>query len=161
MSVRRTILAVVALGAGLGLAGCTDFDMPEWFGSKKPLPGERRAVFPEGVPGITQGVPPEYRKGAQQSPDAQAVAEPEVKPEPPKPKPRPPRAATPRPIQQPAQAQPAQPAQARPAPQAQQSGSAPWPAPQQQQAAPWPSQSPQTAQPAQPAWPTPGNTTAR
>ena len=25
--------------------------------SKKPLPGERRAVFPEGVPGVQQGVP--------------------------------------------------------------------------------------------------------
>ena len=159
MSVRRNIVMVVLLGAALGGAGCTEIDMPDFFGSKKPLPGERRAVFPEGVPGVTQGVPPEYRKGGQ--PDAQAIVEPEVKPAPPKPRPQ--RAATPRPIQQPPQAQQAQPAQARPAPQAQQSGSAPWPAPQsqQQQAAPWPSSSPQTAQPAQPAWPSPGTSTTR
>jgi hypothetical protein len=27
--------------------------------NKKPLPGDRRAVFPEGVPGVQQGVPAE------------------------------------------------------------------------------------------------------
>ena len=35
------------------------------FDNKKPLPGERRAVFPEGVPGVPQGVPPELVKGYQ------------------------------------------------------------------------------------------------
>src|SRR5262245_20838514 len=35
--------------------------------AKKPLPGERRAVFPEGVPGVQQGVPPELMRGNQQA----------------------------------------------------------------------------------------------
>ena len=34
-----------------------------WFNQKKPLPGERKAVFPEGVPGVPQGVPPEMVQG--------------------------------------------------------------------------------------------------
>ena len=37
---------------------------------KKPLPGERRAVFPEGVPGVPQGVPREMVKGYQPPPEA-------------------------------------------------------------------------------------------
>ncbi len=150
MSVHRSILTVLVLASGLGLAACADFDMPDFFGSKKPLPGERKAVFPEGVPGVTQGVPPEYRRGAQATPDAQAAPEPAPEPPKPKPAPKPKKVAAPKPAQQ----QPAQPSQ----PQAQQPG-APWPAPQQAQpAAPWPSQS---AQPAQPAWPAPGSTTTR
>src|SRR5215467_13404880 len=35
--------------------------------AKKPLPGERRAVFPEGVPGVQQGVPPELMRGNPQA----------------------------------------------------------------------------------------------
>src|SRR3954463_4685673 len=34
--------------------------------AKKPLPGERRAVFPEGVPGVQQGVPQDLVRGNQQ-----------------------------------------------------------------------------------------------
>jgi hypothetical protein len=33
--------------------------------STTPLKGERRAVFPEGVPGVPQGVPPDLVKGYQ------------------------------------------------------------------------------------------------
>jgi hypothetical protein len=50
--------------------------------SKKPLPGERRAVFPEGVPGVHQGVPPELLRGNQQAGDAQAQPPPAPAPEP-------------------------------------------------------------------------------
>src|ERR1700680_794120 len=67
------------------LAGCADFDMDKLdiFGlnEKKKLPGERKDVFPEGVPGVTQGVPPEYIKGnrpqadAAQTPEAQPAAQ--------------------------------------------------------------------------------------
>ncbi len=32
---------------------------------KKKLPGERKEMFPEGVPGVTQGIPPEYLKSNQ------------------------------------------------------------------------------------------------
>ena len=43
--------------------------------AKKPLPGERRAVFPEGVPGVQQGVPPELTRGNPQVEEAQAPPE--------------------------------------------------------------------------------------
>ena len=61
------------------LAGCEDFDMDKLdvFGlnKKKKLPGERKELFPEGVPGVTQGIPPEYLKENQPPPDtAQAPA---------------------------------------------------------------------------------------
>jgi hypothetical protein len=65
------ILTAVALAGHLVLAGCSTFDPIDMFqdwdllGSKKPLQGERRAVFPEGVPGVPQGVPPEMTKGYQ------------------------------------------------------------------------------------------------
>src|SRR5262245_48545545 len=62
----------------------TDFNP---FGtSKKPLPGERRAVFPEGVPGVQQGVPPELMR---QQANQQGVDAP--------PQPAPPPAAAPEP----------------------------------------------------------------
>jgi len=81
---RLVLLGIVAV-LSLALGGCetggfwdkansvsdrfndamTDFSP---FGtSKKPLPGERRAVFPEGVPGVQQGVPPELMRGNQQA----------------------------------------------------------------------------------------------
>jgi hypothetical protein len=44
--------------------------------AKKPLPGERRAVFPEGVPGVQQGVPPELMRSNQPGEEAQAAPEP-------------------------------------------------------------------------------------
>ena len=61
------------------LAGCADFDMDSLdifhLNEKKKLPGERKEVFPGGVPGVTQGIPPEYLKGNQQQADtAQAPA---------------------------------------------------------------------------------------
>ncbi len=36
---------------------------------KKKLPGERKDLFPGGVPGVTQGIPPEYMKGNQPPPE--------------------------------------------------------------------------------------------
>ncbi len=71
----RILTAMVVAGT-LVLGGCSSFDpvdmFHDWdlFGSKKPLPGERRAVFPEGVPGVPQGVPPEMVKGYQPPPEA-------------------------------------------------------------------------------------------
>ena len=37
--------------------------MLDWLDTKKKLPGERKPVFPEGVPGLEQGVPKELYKG--------------------------------------------------------------------------------------------------
>jgi len=70
----------------LTLAGCESFDLTNLIpDSKKKLPGERREVFPGGVPGVSQGVPPELTKGYQAPPetaaaDEQKAAEPEKKP---------------------------------------------------------------------------------
>ena len=94
------------------------FDM-EIFNTKKKLPGERKPVFPEGTPGVTQGVPQELVKGYQE-PGAEAKEAQAAAPKPPpaeaKPKPKPkvvakpkeestPTAVTVRPSQPPPQAQ--------------------------------------------------------
>jgi hypothetical protein len=68
----RTGLTIAALLSAVALAGCSDFDPIDKFQdldimatSKTPLKGERRPVFPSGVPGVPQGVPPEMVKGYQ------------------------------------------------------------------------------------------------
>jgi hypothetical protein len=165
------------------LAACEsvdDFDMDKLdiFGlnKKKPLPGERRDVFPGGVPGVTQGIPPEYLKSnvekqqaaeaaaateAQQAEAAKAAEEAQKKAaaaeEAAKPKPKPkPRAKLVRVPSRPPTQVTIQPTRAQPAQQA------PWPdanqqqpqQQQQQQSAP-----PQQGQQQDPAWnaaPAPG-----
>jgi hypothetical protein len=88
--VARAALTVSALSLGLLLAGCESFDPTnildlEIFNTKKKLPGERHPVFPEGTPGVPQGVPQELVKGYQAPPEEppQAAAAPvEAKPKP-------------------------------------------------------------------------------
>src|SRR5919204_1214042 len=81
----RVILSAAVLPLLFALAGCgtSSFwdsannvsdriqdalaDFSPFGTAKKPLPGERRAVFPEGVPGVQQGVPPELMRGHQQA----------------------------------------------------------------------------------------------
>jgi hypothetical protein len=171
--IHRLAMLAVLLAAGPVLAGCEDFDLDKLdvfhLGDKKKLPGERKELFPGGVPGVAQGVPPEYLKGYQPpadsananetlppaskvnpgDEDASAVLKPEAKTaavEPaaaPKPKPkRKPKAATAQ--RAPAQVtiQPAAPGQPAAAPRQQ----SPWPDPSQQQ------------QPAQSPWPNPNQT---
>jgi hypothetical protein len=126
-------------------------DPTEWmpddlFGTKKKLPGERRPVFPEGVPGVAHGVPPDLVKGAQ--PDADLMAadaadvaeqepappEPEPKPKPkakPKPKPKP-RVAKSAPVEQPTRPTPVRATPVSPRPPMQQqatTGGTQWPDP--------------------------------
>jgi hypothetical protein len=169
----RRSLTLVRLGSGLALAlviaGCTkggQFDPTEifssdMFDSKKKIQGTREPVFPNGVPGTTQGIPPDLVKGYQPPPEPTESAEQAPPEEKPKPKPRPKVASAP--------AQPKPPRSqitigrssspnadgAQPPPQ---SGGSPWPAaPQQSQAAsqqaagqsPWPA--PQQASPG--PWP--------
>jgi len=62
-AISRVMLATFVLSTGLMLAGCEDTKLMEMFDGKKKLPGDRRPVFPEGVPGVQQGVPPELMKG--------------------------------------------------------------------------------------------------
>jgi outer membrane biosynthesis protein TonB len=94
----RITLTVPALALGLALAGCESFDPTtvfemDFFNTKKKLPGERRAVFPEGTPGVPQGVPQELVKGYQappeQTPEAKQAATQQAEPAETKPKPKP------------------------------------------------------------------------
>ena len=156
MRVARGIaLMLLLLPLGGMLAGCDSLDTFQIFDSKKKLPGERQPVFPNGVPGVTQGIPPELVKGYQEQPQpdpaaaaAAATAE-KIDPPKPEPKPKPRKVAAPRP---PAPAaQPAAPATA-----AQPAAAAPWPGqqPTQPAQAPWPGQQQPAPAPA-PAWPAP------
>ncbi len=144
--VRGFMLALVLLGLGGVLAGCESIENFQFWDTKKKLPGERKPVFPDGVPGVTQGIPPDLMKGYQEpqqpavDPAAAAAQESAEKIEPkPEPKPKPKPKVAQRPPHAPAAQQP-QPAQDAPQPQPTQ---APWPGAQpqaQQQTAPWPSQ---------------------
>jgi hypothetical protein len=52
-------------------------DLLDFLDTKKKLPGDRKPVFPEGVPGLQQGVPKElYRGNVEQQQDNVAVAPP-------------------------------------------------------------------------------------
>lgn len=73
----RLIAAAVLIAFTGVLGGCSSFDpsdLLDFLDTKKKLPGERKPVFPEGVPGLEQGVPKELYKGAQQQQDANAPA---------------------------------------------------------------------------------------
>ncbi|EJN15304.1 hypothetical protein PMI42_01104 [Bradyrhizobium sp. YR681] len=112
----RLIAAIVLIAFTGVLGGCSGFDpsdMLDFLDTKKKLPGDRKPVFPEGVPGLEQGVPREMYKGAaQQQPDpnAPAVAALPAEPAPPEPakkgakakKSRPPAAAAAAPAEAPA-----------------------------------------------------------
>lgn len=89
---RSRIVTAAALALTLALAGCDSFDPLDKLSeldimgtSKKPLPGERRPVFDQGVPGVPQGVPPEMVKGYQppaEAPPPVVEAKPEKRPKP-------------------------------------------------------------------------------
>lgn len=159
---RRHIYAATALTLGLALGGCGSFDPIDKFqdwdllgGSKKPLQGERRAVFPEGTPGVPQGVPPEMMKGYQPpaEPTAEVVEE--------KPKPQPQKRAKVEPAKPRPPRQAARPAQQQPQQQQQDPAQQPWSAPPQQQTqSAWPDPPQQQTQQAWPA-PAPARTPAQ
>ena len=118
---RRIVLIVSLLVFELTLSACSTFDPTEWFNSKKPLPGERKAVFHEGVPGVPEGVPADLVQGY--VPPTEPVPEPRVIEEP-KPKAKP----KPKPRQAAAPARTTEPAAPQQQPQQQQSArQAPWP----------------------------------
>ena len=49
-----------------GMGNFDPSDMLDFLDTKKKLPGERKPVFPDGVPGLEQGVPKDLYKGARQ-----------------------------------------------------------------------------------------------
>jgi hypothetical protein len=167
----RVIPIAAVLLAGFSLSACSgmsnfsgsNFDPTDWitgdfFSTKEKLPGERKAVFPDGVPGVPEGVPKELIKGNQQAAiDATATPEPAPAPAA-KPAPRP-QAARPAPKPRTASAPPPAPAR-----------TAPPEAPQAQSATQWPdpnaARAPQPARTAPPAasnaeanWPPPNPNT--
>jgi hypothetical protein len=77
--VPRVVILSALLAFGPMLAACAnldnlDMDNLDIFGlnQKKKLPGTREPVFPNGVPGVSQGVPPEYLQSNQQMVDTGA-----------------------------------------------------------------------------------------
>lgn len=171
--VQRILLLTVLAAAMPVIAGCSNFDPDnlDVFGvnEKKKMPGQRQALFPDGVPGVAQGIPPEYMKGyhaeqqqqaQQQQAELEAAAQAtEAKKKTaavtPAAKPKPRVASKPKPAEAPKTA--SQPAAQ---PQTQASSSSPWPAastPQQGGAAPWPASTPQ--QGADAPWPSAAKST--
>src|SRR5437764_9267401 len=66
---QRLIAAAVVITLSGALAGCAGgissfdpTDMLDFLDTKKKLPGERKPVFPGGVPGLEQGVPKDLYK---------------------------------------------------------------------------------------------------
>src|SRR5579872_265415 len=76
-AMHRVVLLAAFAAFASTLTACTNFDPDKLdvFGinEKKKLPGERKELFPGGVPGVTQGIPPEFVKGNQPPPDAAQV----------------------------------------------------------------------------------------
>ena len=172
--IHRIVLLATFVAIAPVLAGCADFDTDKLdifgLGEKKKLPGDRRPLFPEGVPGVTQGIPPEYVKGNQPPPETAQAAPVEPVATAPgaapqkqtaavapaeKPKPKPKQAAKPKTTPKP---KPASTATA-PAQPATQQAPAPWPEPARQQpaqpaTAPWPGQEQSsTTAPSTAPWP--------
>ena len=87
------VLLAVLITAAPALTACESFDFDKLdifnLNEKKKLPGDRKPLFPEGVPGVTQGVPPDLVKGYQPPPEpAQTAEAPPAEPVKPKPKPK-------------------------------------------------------------------------
>src|SRR5436305_5529358 len=131
MRCRSIVLIASLLASGVLLGGCSSMDPTEWFTAKKPLPGDRKEIFPGGVPGVPQGVPSELVEGYKPPPDQPPPQVAEEKPKP-KPKPKPKIVAAPKPAPTPRAQTPG-----GQAPGGQMSGgSAPWPDAQPTQPAP-------------------------
>jgi hypothetical protein len=90
---QRLIAASVLIALSGALAGCSSSlsnfdpsDLLDFLDTKKKLPGERKPVFPDGVPGLEQGVPKDLYKGSAQErldqQNAQAAAAPAEEPKP-------------------------------------------------------------------------------
>jgi hypothetical protein len=97
MRSQRLIAAAVVIALSGALAGCSTgmsnwdpTDLLDFLDTKKKLPGERKPVFPGGVPGLEQGVPKDLYKSnveQRQQQDAAAAAAAAAQPvEEPKPK---------------------------------------------------------------------------
>src|SRR3954464_13365710 len=79
---QRLIAATVLVALSGALAGCPSglsngapSDLLDFLDTKKKLPGERKPVFPDGVPGLEQGVPKDlYKSNVEQRQQQDAAA---------------------------------------------------------------------------------------
>src|ERR1700754_4637548 len=64
-----------ALTGGGSMTGWDPSDLLDFLDTKKKLPGDRKPVFPEGVPGLEQGVPKAlYKDNVERAQQEQAAA---------------------------------------------------------------------------------------
>jgi hypothetical protein len=87
---QRLIAASLLIALSGAVAGCASqissfdpLDWLDWLDTKKKLPGDRKPVFPDGVPGLEQGVPKSLYKGTQQEVDQNTQAAAAAVPPPP------------------------------------------------------------------------------
>ncbi|SFL62392.1 hypothetical protein SAMN03159423_2908 [Bradyrhizobium sp. NFR13] len=83
---QRLVSAAVLVALSSALSGCGSMtgwdpsDLLDFLDTKKKLPGDRKPVFPDGVPGLEQGVPRDLYKGnveqQQQTPPPPVAAAP-------------------------------------------------------------------------------------
>src|SRR3954454_5497504 len=82
MRSQRVIAAAIVIALSGALAGCsTGFsnfdpsDLLDWLDTKKKRRGEHKPVFPQGVPGLEQGVPKDlYKSNVEQRQEQDAAA---------------------------------------------------------------------------------------
>jgi hypothetical protein len=82
MRSQRVIAAAIVIALSGALAGCSTgmssfdpSDLLDFLDTKKKLPGERKPVFPGGVPGLEQGVPKDlYKSNLEQRQQQEAAA---------------------------------------------------------------------------------------
>jgi hypothetical protein len=165
-SLPRVVLAALVIVGTPFLSACEQLENFELWDTKKKLPGDRKEVFPDGVPGVTSGVPPELVKGYRE-PEGPAPIDPakaaaeaaaaEHEPAKFKPKPPPPQRTASKPPSKPVTVAGAPPSPS--APPTQQAATPPSAAPPGAATLPWPSGPPQP----QAAWPgtTPPGTATR
>lgn len=75
--VSAAVLVVLAsaLGGCGSMSGWDPSDLLDFLDTKKKLPGDRKPVFPEGVPGLEQGVPKDlYKERVERQQAEQAAA---------------------------------------------------------------------------------------
>lgn len=94
---QRLVSAAVLIALSSALSGCGSMsgwdpaDLLDFLDTKKKLPGDRKPVFPDGVPGLEQGVPRDlYKENAerQRAQDAAAAAAATPQPAAPAPEPK-------------------------------------------------------------------------
>jgi hypothetical protein len=88
---QRLVSAAVLIALSSALTGCGSMtgwdpsDLLDFLDTKKKLPGNRKPVFPEGVPGLEQGVPKDLYKENVEREQQQQLATPVAPPPAPEP----------------------------------------------------------------------------